>query len=291
MNYKHLLIYLLLLHFAGCKSSVNNNDTFAFKPELNKDYKYVISKQTSKQWRFNNVDKVIYDTADIDITLRCIANNDSSYTCKLIFNGYNLKRHPVTATFNNTGFHPVKFVNSFAVLDSLSKYVHGTFLQVEINKKGIVVSVSGLNDLLASISAKANTDKPGVERQLQDYISDNAIKDMLNPFFSIFPDKKIKEGDMWSSNFTLLTLAPIKISSNYLVKNTNADELHLEISSTIFSQHKEGDPVPLKGKANGAAAYSYKSGMPEFYNTYAETITKTTAYGVTEKTHLQLKKY
>ncbi|MEO5783502.1 MAG: DUF6263 family protein [Ginsengibacter sp.] len=292
MNYKYLLIYVLLFNFAACKSLVNNNDTFAFKPELNKDYHYLISKQTSEQWHFNNVDNVIYDSADIDITLRCIANNDSRYTCKLIFNDYNLKRHPFTATFNNTGnFRPVKFVNPFAVLDSLGKYVHDTFLKVEINKEGIVDNVSGIDDLLALVSSKANTDKLSAERQLGDYISTNAVRDLLNPFFSIAPGKKIKDEDMWSSHFTLVTLAPVKVSSNYLLKNINGDELRLEISSTTFSQHCEGDPVPLKGKANGTAVYSYKSGMPEFYNNNAETITKTTSYDVIEKMHLMLKEY
>lgn len=292
MNCKHLCIYVLFFNFDGCKSFVSNNDIFAFKPELDKDYHYVISKQTSKQWRFNNVDNVINDTADMDITFRCIAYHDSGYGCKLIFNDYKLKRHPFTATFNNTGnFHPVKFVNPFAVLDSLGKYVHGTFLKVEINKEGIADSVSGLDDLLASVSAKANIDKASAERQLRDYIGANAVKDLLNPFFSIPLGKKIKEGDMWSSNFTLVTLAPVKINSNYLLKNTSEGVLHLEISSTIYSQHGEGDPVPLRGNMNGSAVFDYKSGMLEFYNTDAETVTKTTAYDVTEKTHLQLKKY
>ena len=292
MYYKYLLIYVLLLYFAGCKSFINNNDSFAFKPELNKEYHFLISKTISKQWAYNGLNKIIYDTADIDITLLCIAYSDTSYTCKLTFNDYKLKRHPFTATFNITGkFSPVKFVNPFAVLDSLGKYVHGTSLQVEINKEGIVDSVSGLVALLSIVSARANTDRASAERQLQDYISANAVKDLLNPFFSLPVGKKIKEGDMWSGNFTLVTLAPVKISSNYILKNTSGDALRLEISSTIYSQHGEGDPVPLKGKANGTAVYNYKSGMPEFYNTDAETVTKTTGYDVTEKSHLQLKKY
>lgn len=289
-SYKYLcIITVAISYILGCQS-VYTNDTLSFNPVPNKDYQFSFTKTTVKQWTYNNEDHSVFDTADINFTLQNIKSSDSSHTCRLIFNEYKLKRPPFKATFINTGsFKPVNITNPFAILDSLTYYLHDIPLFVEINRKGIVEGVNGIDELIANVSSNSHTDKASVKRLLLDYVSTNAIKDLLNRPFSIPPNRKVINGDRLVSNILLVTKAPVKISNDYIFKTGEGDSLTVDIASILSSVHDIGDPVYLNGTQKGYSIMNYSTGIPYSYEINSETVTKTNFYDVTEREHIKLK--
>jgi len=80
---------------------------------------------------------------------------------------------------------------------------------------------------------------------------------------------------------TLITKAPVKLSSMYTLEKLTGDSAFAEIRSMVSTATTlEGDNIYLKGEQKGEAVLSYATGMPYSYNINLESITKTTAYDV-----------
>src|SRR5665647_242742 len=85
---------------------------------------------------------------------------------------------------------------------------------------------------------------------------------------------------------TLITKAPVKLSSMYTLEKLTGDSAFAEIRSMVSTATtSEGENIYLKGEQKGEAVLSYATGMPYSYNINLESITKTTAYDVLNKEH------
>ncbi len=150
-----------------------------------------------------------------------------------------------------------------------------------------------MDELTKYIAGTSNESENHVKAMVSDYLSANALKDLLNRSLSAVPGLKVKEGDKWIKNVTLITKAPVKHSNIYALEQYNADTAYITIQSLISAEQSEGGTVYMKGKGKGIAIINYSTGMPYLFETRSETETTTTEkqYENINKEHFIVKEY
>ena len=289
----------LFLALTGCQFLEDNGKELEFHPPLFKDFRYsvaILSVQSVKELANDVLADTalhkIFDTVKLDFSIRSIYDLDSAMICKLTFINFKRKKPDISVRLKSAGLSPLMMRrNPFSVLDSIGYFLHGLSLQVVVNKKGVVKRVNGMDDLMDRLSAGSNEDEGHLRRILADYISVNAVKDLLNRLFTVVPHATVKQADKWVRNVTLVTKAPVKISNLYTLTQQDGDTARIDIQSIVSAEQSEGGTVYMKGKQNGHATVSYSTGMPSLYETSWETVTTVTsgAYEVTDKQRLLCK--
>lgn len=296
INYRNACIITCIAVLSGCGLLDKKDEEFRFNPARHKEYNYSLTIASSYLTRHLPGDtappeavREFYDTVLFGFALKNIYYADSIIICKLTFNDLKVKRPPFRITIKNNSFSgQMPMRNPFSILDSIGYFIHGRSIQVVINKKGEVKEVDGMDDLMNDISGSSNNHH--IKPLLQDYISVNAVKDLLNRIFSIVPQGVVKQDDRWVRNVMLVTKAPVKISSLYTCKQRSRDTAYVDIESIVSAEQSEGGTVYMKGKQNGHAIVSYSSGMPFLYETNRETVTTTShQYEIISKEHFLLR--
>ena len=285
------LKYLCLILFIACISCNSKSKTFKLDPVPGEVYNYSIIKTSIQEWTYEGIANKTFDTVYLHIGLQRMNNNGDTITYKLTFNNLIIVPHPLKITIINSDITNIKPYNLFAVSDSICNSLKGLSVQVNITADGTVTAVHGIDDLVANISNTSKLEANTIKRMLADYVSINAITDLLNRILSIPRDKEVKVLDSWVENITLITKAPVKLSNMYTLKKLTGDSAYVEIQSIASTATTtKGDNVYLKGKLNGEAILSYTFGMPYQYDTDLETITTTTQYDVLYKEHFTIKR-
>ncbi|MBE7173855.1 MAG: hypothetical protein INR73_24995 [Williamsia sp.] len=292
--------YLLALLCAGmgCQPRQKREIEFRFDPPFRKEYRYALTITSASLIR-RYVNDVLTDTANknitdsirLDFTVKNIYDMDSILICKLTFHDFRKKIPQIRARIIGLP-NGEQFVHSnpFALFDSVGYYIRGRSIQLVINRKGIVKRVDGIEDLIDRIAKGSHNQTSHVRRILSDYISENAMKDMLNRIFTVVPQATVQQAERWVRNVTLVTKAPVKISNLYTLTERSGDTAFIDIESIVSATQSEGGSVYMKGKQTGHAQVSYMSGMPIDYETSWETITSVTShlYDVVNKEHFHL---
>lgn len=227
--YVKYLFGIVFITVIGCKSK---EKTFKVNPPPDKIYRYSIIKSLSNEWTYKNAFHKIEDTIKLNIGLQSIKTEGDSINFKLIFDSVKILLHPVKATFiNPTNNSKIVSYSSPIVLDSLCNYLKGLSVLVTITADLNVLEVNGIDDIINKISNGTKGDSFIIKRMLSDYVSVEAIKDLLNRILSIPQDKKVTVLDSWVKNIILITKAPVKLSNIYTVSERIADSAFINIQS------------------------------------------------------------
>lgn len=298
-----IIIYLLtgfFLVLSGCQYLESKTRPLRLDPPLNKIYKYSLiktwesyNKSSASTPSFRDAKNNNMDTLKLKFSLENTNLHDSLITYKLTFIDF-FKNKKLTITYRITGLlQPLSFKDPFALYDSISYFIRGRSLQVVANRKGVVKEVTGGDELIKFISGISKESERHVSTMISDYLSNNALKDIMNRFLSAVPGLKVKEGDKWVRNITLITKAPVKLSNLYVFDQHNNDTASVSIQSIISAEQSEGGNVYMKGKGKGIAIINYVTGMPYLFETGSETETTTTQkqYEYISKEHFLVKEY
>lgn len=284
--------------WSSCQPRQKKEAEFRFDPPFHKEYRYSLAITSSSLMRryVNDVltdtaNKEIRDSVRVDFSVQNIYDMDSILICKLTFHDFKKKAPRSTSVVMETpGGRRLVYRNPSAIFDSVGYFVNGHSVQLVIDRKGIIRRVDGVDDLIKRIANGSNKEEHQVRRVLADYISDNALKDMLNRIFTVVPQATVQQAERWVRNVTLVTKAPVKISNLYTLKQRSGDTAFINIESIVSATQSEGGSVYMKGKQTGHALVSYSTGMPSEYETSWETITTVTnhLYDVINKERFQL---
>lgn len=293
-----LYLSACFLIWSSCQPPHKKERAFRFDPPFRREYRYSLTITSASLIR-RYVNDVLTDTANkgitdsmrLDFTIKNIYDMDSTLICKLTFHDFRKKIPKVSRRI--IGLSPnEQFVyrNPFALYDSVGYFIRGRSVQVMINRKGFVKRVDGVDDLVERMARGSHRTESQIGRLLADYISDNAIKDMLNRIFTVVPQATVQQDERWVRNVTLVTKAPVKVSNLYTLTQRSGDTARIGIESIVSAAQSEGGNVYMKGKQTGHALVSYSTGMPTEYETSWETVTTVTnhLYDVVNKEHFQL---
>ena len=184
-------------------------------------------------------------------------------------------------------FAKIEIHNSFLKLQDYYRHLNyllgltkGLPVYIWMNKKGLVLSVEGFNEIADSVAVLSKENKKEIRYCLSDYIGEKTIKDNLNPLFSIVSNRAQKAGDSWVNNITLINKAPVKLSSMYTVKQIKNDSIWLVLSTIVSARAAEGANPFMEGRQTGEIVVAYSTGIPYFYHSSGETKSTTNLYEV-----------
>jgi hypothetical protein len=156
---------------------------------------------------------------------------------------------------------------------------------VDVNNKGYVQSVKIKNSPVDTIAKALHSTPYVVHGLIDDYLSENAIKDYFDRIFTVVPNEKIDPDSVWSNTIFLDTKAPVKVNSLYTLQKIIDDTVQLGMTSIISARQTEGGNPYLQGRQTGRVILSYSSGIPIAYETNAETVYSTNYYDVKTNQH------
>ena len=233
--------------------------------------KFGLNPVVNKTYHFSVVQKIVNHFGDIErsqalkakFSLQSLQQGDSSSTFLFTITGLRLDPTP-------------PYLLEVMNFDSLEKVLASSSYEVSIDNSGRVVNLKGedklRNNVLAVFSsryiARSFTD---------DHFGANAVKDLLNRFFSMVPHKEMTENDNWVKDVTLITKAPVKLSNLFTYEGKNGDSVFIKIKSLISADQGDASTVYLKGDLDGEVVINAATGMPYRYHSEATMITTTVA--------------
>ncbi|HZU37255.1 MAG TPA: DUF6263 family protein [Gemmataceae bacterium] len=138
--------------------------------------------------------------------------------------------------------------------DFFKQLVGSSFtLTVDPSKPKPVLSIKGREDFLKKLRA-AN---PQMEPLLNVILSDDSLKQMADPAFSVVPDHAVKVGDTWKRQATL-NMGPIgSYQTTYIYKYEGPDSSNKDLAKISVTTELKYSP-PAAGGAAAAAALPFK---------------------------------
>jgi hypothetical protein len=124
-------------------------------------------------------------------------------------------------------------------LSDFYKALVGSEFTLTIDKNMKIAKIEGRDEFLK----KLVKDNPQIEPLLKTILTDEALKQMSDPAFSVVPDKSVKKGDSWTKT-AVLNMGPIgTFDTNYKYTYEGPDENKLrKIKVNITLKYNSPDP-------------------------------------------------
>ncbi|MBS1916829.1 MAG: hypothetical protein JST87_11170 [Bacteroidetes bacterium] len=292
---KYFLLSAIALCILACHSS-SSEKKFIFSPEQGKKYLVSVKKENKSSW-FYQKPQQRSDSVQLDMQLELIQTKDSLYQLALTFINYQIKEQ-VFLTHINAKNNTLTIVKADTVFSNatgkddimhlnyyLLKQTKGLSLKVWMSIKGEVIKVDGFDEIADSITRSSGYDRKDVGYILKEYVGEKTMTDYLNELFCIAPDYYEKAGDSWVKNITLISKAPVKLSSMYKLESIHGDSLFLSQDAAISGRAAENAEPFMLGSRRGKLVVDRKTGIPYSYDAVNDTKTKTSSYIIEETQH------
>jgi hypothetical protein len=286
--------YLCLLFILTIACGQNEKPAFALRPGYPgaQDFSVVTTESTRR-------DNGAWDSVQhrMDFTLIPLKRVDSLHTFNLVFLRIEAVR-PGTAMIKgekggiavvSTG-KPVLLSTALPAdsaninedwFDLMSRVINDT-MQVTMNDRGEVRAVKGYEAIRNKIVKQTGKDPRNVGTTLRQYISQEAVTDLMNELFLYLPGAVIKPGDQWVKNITFIQKAPVKYSHLVKVKEIKEDTVDLSVQSVVSSRLGEGKLI-VEGELIGTIRASISKGLPRLINLTENSVMHTDSYDVQRK--------
>jgi hypothetical protein len=243
----------LVAVFAGVSTASGQDATLRYRWTKGDEVRYRISQQSNTTLSGlpglndmsidQNISQVVRMTVE-DITA------DGNATIRETFESMRLEQSAPTGkvVFDSTTPHESTDTSEAAVAAMMSALV-GESITMVIAPSGSVSRIEGMTRILDK-AMKSLSLTPGaavVMNQLKGLVGDDAIRGMFDQSFGIFPDRPLRVGDSWTSQFepTNPVLGKLTASRTYTLKSieprNGASIAHISVTVAM----KQGDaPAP-----------------------------------------------
>lgn len=162
-------------------------------------------------------------------------------------------------------------------LNNMYKEFIGKRFTLNLNNKGKILSIKGVNELLTSIADKIGTNKEEklfIKEDLNKKFGEETINEVIKKSISYYPEKNIEVGETWQSKYDLKEIFPISCANNFKLLYEKDGILNIDMMSTLVS-NTENNPinimgtrtnVNMKGTSKGIIEIEKGTGMPKNLN-------------------------
>lgn len=129
----------------------------------------------------------------------------------------------------------------------------GKGFTVKLDKKGQVLEIKGIDELLDSMVATIPGDseqKQAFKKSLAQTFGDDAIKAMLEQSMNYYPKQSVKTGDTWENKMDINVLFPITITNKWKLLGEKDGLLNIDVQATIKADSKNESVDFMGVKAN-----------------------------------------
>ena len=281
LRLQHLII-VIAIGYTSCKQLKNPGENFSFNPDPALLYRTDVLRQTESHWEYKGKMQHLADTSETMYSFQLLHKTDSLFLIKLNFENF------ISSSSNHFSVNTKLPCPSLAEANAnyllynyLLHFVKGRFVTVWLNTKGRPVGVNGIDRLVDSVAAISQIPAATVKRYLENYISEDVLKDELNRLFCFIPGKPKNAVQSWVENILLIAKAPVKWSTNFTLQSLKEDTAAIECNSFISARQGGGGRTYMKGKLTGNIIAGYSTGIPYKWNAAIETTTSTDTYVIT----------
>lgn len=132
---------------------------------------------------------------------------------------------------------------------------------LKVNAEGSITEITGFDEMAASIADSLGLQGASREQMLQAFskrFNGDAVKEQMERFLFIFPDKEVKVGDSWTKSSSQKGLMDAKYNSVYKVTDIEGDMVTLEELTTINAAHPQ---TGLTGNIKGELIIDSRTGL------------------------------
>lgn len=132
---------------------------------------------------------------------------------------------------------------------------------MKVNSEGSITEVTGFDQMAASIADSLGLQGASREQMLQAFgkrFNGDAVKEQMERFLFIFPDKEVKVGDSWTKSSSQKGLMDAKYNSVYKVTDIEGEMVTVEELTTINSANPQTE---LTGEIKGELVIDSRTGL------------------------------
>lgn len=153
------------------------------------------------------------------------------------------------------------------------KALIGKSIQFDMDKRGTVVGVSGVDSLFESILSTVGGEEGGAgmeatKNALKATFGDDAMKSMMQSAAIQYPDVLVAEGDTWGKKIGQMGAMPLAMDVTYKVDHIDADKVVLSFEGTITTDKDKAldlglveMTMDLHGDYEGTSEIDRKNGL------------------------------
>ncbi|SDQ69327.1 hypothetical protein SAMN05421664_2197 [Chryseobacterium soldanellicola] len=156
---------------------------------------------------------------------------------------------------------PIPKEDDLKMIWNINKALTGNKLNVKMDTKGNIISITGFDPIYAKVSTAVGTlvkdanQKASVVASLKESFNEKVLKDQLSKIITLIPKKGVKVGDKWTNSENADPTGSIKVTSNYVLKSAGNGIVEIGISGGI--------PKKTEKKNQGAITHSLSSELAQ----------------------------
>lgn len=189
----------------------------------------------------------------VGLSMVCTGEEDGLKVLKVSYTRFALKMEPAAPAGNIDADTDQPVPDAAAISADPARMparifhaMKGQDFTLKLNQLGEIVAVTGMDSIVERVAASIVTDLALPATQLEEIraiasaqFNEAALKDMLQPFFHIYPGRPVKTGDSWSRSMQLRQGLPLSVSTVYTVKARDEQTVTLEASSDLASSAQQ----------------------------------------------------
>jgi hypothetical protein len=140
---------------------------------------------------------------------------------------------------------------------NINKALTGNKLNMKMDTKGNVLSITGFEAIYAKVSKAVGTlvkeanQRESVVASLKESFNEKVLKDQFSKNLTIIPKKGAKIGEKWTNTENADPTGSIKVTSNYVLKSVGNGVAEISVTGGI--------PKKTEKKAQGPITHSMSS--------------------------------
>jgi hypothetical protein len=253
---------LFLIFFTSCKDSKPIELKFQLAKGDKYEYTSDVTMELTQQWQSQEMKmntRFIYtylfevqkDSADwkqLSATIMRVRSDISSGKTRIVVD--------TDSTGRDTMSMPGR-------LSKMYQQMKGKTFWFDINSKGEVGEVTGMEEMLNEFMADSLAD-PQLVAQMRSGFNKENFRQNINQTFAVYPGKAVKEGDSWSKSSSVNSIG-IKVNTDntYKLQSVDGNDAKVKISSSINAPKSvtKGMSMTMKGTTEGIMHYDILTGI------------------------------
>lgn len=268
INYLILALGVLIVAagFEACQSAKSSTATKMLKFNLEKgkgyDYEMTVNLDQEIIGQPMKMDMTTYYSMDVngdDGGVKTLVSTFDRFKMKTAIAGMNID---VDTDNEVKGDSADIDKNPMAVFNKVFGSIKGQKFTMKVNPEGKITEVTGFENMAENMANSLGLDekeKAEMKAGFEGQFNEKEIKQNLERFWYIFPNKEVKVGDTWNKTTEMGGKMPGTYKSTYKVTDIEGDMVTLDEVSKIES--KEGEAMSLTGEVKGTIVVDSRSGL------------------------------
>jgi len=260
------VVLFAAVSFEACQTTKTSTATKMLKFDLEKgkgyDYEMTVSMDQEIMSQEIKMDMTTYYSMDVngdDSGTKTIVSSFERFKLKTEVAGFNIDvdtDKPVSSDTAELKKDPMQIFNR------IFGSIKGQKFTMKVNPEGKITEVTGFENMAENIAGSLGLDEDEKQEMMKEFngqFNADEIKQNLERFWYIFPNKEIKVGDTWDKVSEVGGKLPARYKSTYKVTDIEGDMVTLEEVSKIES--KGDEKLSLSGEVTGTIVVDSRSGL------------------------------